>query len=70
MKKLLYTILRASIVISTIGMIMDSDIKETSVLLRLFECVMMTTTIFIVLSLVYYAIRCVKQRLQNPNEIQ
>lgn len=70
MKKNLYTILRASFVISTIGMIMDSDVKEASVLMRLFEFVMMTATIFVLLSLVYYTIRFVKQSLQKPIEIQ
>ena len=55
MKKSFQNILKAAFVISTIGLIMDSDIKEASMLFRFFEFIMMTITIFAVISMVYFS---------------
>ena len=55
MKKSFQSILKAAFVISTIGLIMDSDIKEASMLFRFFEFIMMTITIFAVISMVYFS---------------
>ncbi len=61
MKKLLFTILRAAFIISTIGLIMDSDVKEASISLRFFEFFMMTATIFILLFTIYFAANFVRR---------
>ena len=55
MKKSLENILKVAFVISMIGLIMDSDVKEASMLFRFFEFMMMTATIFAVLSAIYYS---------------
>ena len=68
MKKTFYIILKAAFVISTIGLIMDSDVKEASIFLRFFEFIMMTTTIFLLLAMVYYAMHFIKQKTRKTLE--
>lgn len=60
MKKSIQNIAKGAFVISTIGLIMDSDVKEASMLFRFFEFAMMTATIFIVLSTIYYSFKLSK----------
>ena len=69
MKKSLQTILQAAFIISTIGVIMDSDVKEASVLLRFFEFFMMTLTIFALLSTAYFTIKFFKSKFQTIQKV-
>ena len=69
MKKSLKNILKAAFIISTIGLIMDSDVKEASMLLRFFEFVMMTSTIFVLILVVYFTIQFFKSKFLTTQKV-
>jgi hypothetical protein len=69
MKKSFQNILKAAFVISTIGLIMDSDVKEASMLFRFFEFSMMTVSIFVVLSVAYFSFTLSKRYFLSTRKI-
>ena len=68
MRKSFLNILKVAFVISTIGLIMDSDVKEASMLFRFFEFIMMTATIFVVISTVYLSFTSSKRYFLNSRK--
>lgn len=55
MKKSLLKILMLSSILTTIGLIMDGDPKEPSMLMRFVEFFAMIGILFLALSLIYFA---------------
>ena len=64
MKRSIFKILVISFVISTIGMIIDGDPKEASILLRFVEYFAMAATIFILISTVYLCTNFIFKKLK------
>ena len=56
MKKILLNILTVATVITTIGFIMDGDVKEPNMLMRFVEFFMMVGVVFTLISSVYFGI--------------
>jgi len=54
MKKSLLNILVISLALTIIGLLMDSDPKEPSMLMRFAEFFAMTTLLFVLISALYY----------------
>jgi len=55
-KKELLAILSVSLLLTTVGILVDSDAKNLSAWTTVFEYVAMLTIIFVSLSLIYYAV--------------
>lgn len=55
MKKNILTLLTIAFVITTIGFIADSDVKEPNVLMQFFEFFMMTGIVFTLISIIYFS---------------
>lgn len=62
MKKSIINILAIASVITTAGFLLDSDVKEASVLMRFTEYIAMLTIVFIVLSGIYFGIKAITKR--------
>ena len=55
MKKKILNILTVALAITTIGFIVDGDVKEPNVLMRFFEFFMMTGIVFTLISIIYFS---------------
>ena len=55
MKKKILNILTIAFLITTIGFIADSDVKEPNVLMQFFEFFMMTGIVFTLISIIYFS---------------
>ena len=63
MKKNILTLLTIAFVISTIGFIADSDVKEPNVLMQFFEFFMMTGIVFTLISIIYFSYAFAKKNI-------
>ena len=63
MKKKLLNILTIASIITTIGFIMDGDVKEPSILLRFFEFFMMIGVVFTLISILYFSFTFAKRNI-------
>ena len=63
MKKNILTLLTIAFVITTIGFIADSDVKEPNVLMQFFEFFMMTGIVFTLISIIYFSYAFAKKNL-------
>ena len=65
MKKKILNILTIAFIITTIGLIMDSDAKKPSILIRFVEFILMFGIISILTSIIYFGINFTKRSLQK-----
>ena len=63
MKKNILTLLTIAFVITTIGFIADSDVKEPNVLMQFFEFSMMTGIVFTLISIIYFSYAFAKKNI-------
>ena len=63
MKKKILNILTVALAITTIGFIVDGDVKEPNVLMRFFEFFMMTGIVFTLISIIYFSYAFAKKNL-------
>ena len=63
MKKKILNILTIAFVITTIGFIADSDVKEPNVLMQFFEFFMMTGIVFTLISIIYFSYAFAKKNI-------
>ena len=63
MKKKILNILTIAFVITTIGFIADSDVKEPNVLMQFFEFFMMTGIVFTLISIMYFSYAFAKKNI-------
>ena len=63
MKKNILTLLTIAFVITTIGFIADSDVKEPNVLMQFFEFFMMTGIVFTLISIIYFSYALAKKNI-------
>ena len=63
MKKNILTLLTIAFVITTIGFIADSDVKEPNVLIQFFEFFMMTGIVFTLISIIYFSYAFAKKNI-------
>ena len=63
MKKKILTLLTIAFVITTIGFIADSDVKEPNVLMQFFEFFMMTGIVFTLISIIYFSYAFAKKNI-------
>ena len=63
MKKNILTLLTIAFVITTIGFIADSDVKEPNVLMQFFEFFMMTGIVFTLISIMYFSYAFAKKNI-------
>ena len=63
MKKKILNILTIAFLITTIGFIADSDVKEPNVLMRFFEFFMMTGIVFTLISIIYFSYAFAKKNI-------
>ena len=63
MKKNILTLLTIAFVITTIGFIADSDVKEPNVLMQFFEFFMMTGIVFTLICIIYFSYAFAKKNL-------
>ena len=63
MKKNILTLLTIAFVITTIGFIADSDVKEPNVLMQFFEFFMMTGIVFTLISIIYFSYDFAKKNI-------
>ncbi len=63
MKKNILTLLTIAFVITTIGFIADSDVKEPNVLMQFFEFFMMTGIVFTLISIIYFSYAFAKKNI-------
>lgn len=65
MKKRFINILSIAAIITTIGFIMDGDVKEPSMAMRFLEFFLMLTILFILTFVLYSAYSFAKRKLQK-----
>lgn len=65
MKSKFSNILTAALIITTIGFLMDGDVKESSVIMRFVEFILMTGILFTLISIFYFSFNFVKRNLQK-----
>ena len=63
MKKKILNILTIAFLITTIGFIADSDVKEPNVLMQFFEFFMMTGIVFTLISIIYFSYAFAKKNI-------
>ena len=63
MKKKILNILNIAFLITTIGFIADSDVKEPNVLMQFFEFFMMTGIVFTLISIIYFSYAFAKKNI-------
>ncbi|MBO6186431.1 MAG: hypothetical protein J6O88_17370 [Chryseobacterium sp.] len=68
MKRKLLNILTVSAIITTIGFLMDGDIKEPSMTMRFTEFFAMMTMIFLAISAVYLPAHSLTKKLQRVHQ--
>ncbi len=65
MKRKTLNILTASAIITTIGFLMDGDMKEPSMTMRFTEFFAMMTMLFLAISAIYLPVNSLTKRLQR-----
>lgn len=65
MKKKILNILAVSTILTTIGFIMDGDVKEPSMLMRFVEFFGMISILFILVSLLYFATTFIQKSIKG-----
>lgn len=65
MKKRIVNILAISFVITTLGFIMDGDVREPSMLMRFVEFFLMFGILSVLISIIYLGINFTKRSLQK-----
>lgn len=65
MKKTLTNLLIISFILTTIGFLMDGDVKEPSMSIRFTEYFVMTGMIFTAISLIYFSVTFILRKLQK-----
>ncbi len=65
MKRKTLNILTVSAIITTIGFLMDSDMKEPSMTMRFTEFFAMMTILFLAISAIYLSVNSLTKRLQR-----
>lgn len=65
MKRKLLNILTVSAIITTIGFLMDGDVKEPSMTMRFTEFFAMMTMIFLAISVIYLPVNSLTKRMQR-----
>lgn len=65
MKKKLTNLLIISLILTTIGFLMDGDPKEPSMIMRFTEYLAMTGLIFVAVSALYFPINFTLKKLQK-----
>jgi len=65
MKRKLLNILTVSAIITTIGFLMDGDVKEPSMTMRFTEFFAMITMIFLAISVIYLPVNSLTKRMQR-----
>lgn len=65
MKRKLLNILTVSAIITTIGFLMDSDVKEPIMTMRFTEFFAMMTMIFLAISVIYLPVNSLTKRMQR-----
>lgn len=65
MKRKLLNILTLSAIITTIGFLMDGDVKEPSMAMRFTEFFAMMTMLFFATSAIYFPINSLTKKLQR-----
>lgn len=68
MKRKLLNILTLSAIITTIGFLMDGDIKEPSMAMRFTEFFAMMTMIFLAISAIYLPIHSLTKKFQRIHQ--
>lgn len=68
MKRKLLNILTVSAIITTIGFLMDGDIKEPSMTMRFTEFFAMMTMLFLAISAVYLPAHSLTNKLQRVRQ--
>ncbi len=65
MKMKLTNLLIISLILTTIGFLMDGDAKESSILMRFTEYFAMTAMIFTTISILYFSVNFTMRKLQK-----
>lgn len=65
MKMKLTNLLIISLILTTIGFLMDGDAKEPSMLMRFTEYFAMTAMIFTTISILYFSVNFTMRKLQK-----
>lgn len=65
MKKTLTNLLIISFILTTVGFLMDGDVKEPSISIRFTEYFAMTGMIFTAISLIYFSVTFILKKLQH-----
>jgi len=65
MKRKTINILTVSAIITTIGFLMDGDMKEPSMIMRFTEFFAMMTMLFLAISAIYLPVNSLTKRLQR-----
>ena len=65
MKRKTLNILTVSAIITTIGFLMDGDMKEPSMTMRFTEFFAMMTILFLAISAIYLSVNSLTKRLQR-----
>jgi len=65
MKRKTLNILTVSAIITTIGFLMDGDMKEPSMTMRFTEFFAMMTMLFLAISAIYLSVNSLTKRLQR-----
>ncbi|MBW3522050.1 hypothetical protein [Chryseobacterium sp. NKUCC03_KSP] len=68
MKRKLLNILTVSVIITTIGFLMDGDIKEPSMAMRFSEFFGMMTMLFLAISAIYLPAYSLTKKLQRVRQ--
>jgi hypothetical protein len=56
MKRIFSTILKIAFIVTTVGLIMDSDAKEPSMLMRFVEFILMFGIVSLLTSIIYFGV--------------
>jgi hypothetical protein len=56
MKRIFSTILKIAFIVTTVGLIMDSDAKEPSMLMRFVEFILMLGIVSLLTSIIYFGV--------------
>ncbi|WP_435524847.1 hypothetical protein [Chryseobacterium indoltheticum] len=68
MKRKILNIFTVSAIITTIGFLMDGDVKEPSMAMRFTEFFAMVTIIFLAISLIYLPLNSLTKKLQRVRQ--
>lgn len=65
MKRKFSTILKIAFIVTTVGLIMDSDAKEPSMLMRFVEFILMFGFVSILTSIIYFGVNFTRRSFQK-----